>query len=62
MNFSSPSVTQDAIAKCLVRAREPYEGHPTFYAWLADDYKRRRAFLSEALEEVRSYKDLNNEL
>ena len=53
VNFSSPSVTQDAIASCLTRARQPYEGHDSFYEWLADDYKRRREFLADALVEVR---------
>ena len=52
VNFSSPSVTQDAIAKCLVRARQPFEGHDSFYSWLAADYKKRRAFLSGCLREA----------
>lgn len=33
VNFSSPSVTQDTIARCLKKAREPYEGFKTFYDW-----------------------------
>lgn len=49
VNFSSPSVTQDTIARCLKRAREPYEEFPTFYDWLAADYKKRRGVLEAAL-------------
>jgi len=52
VNFSTPTVTQDAVARSLVKAREEYEGHPTFYDWLASDYKKRRDFLMAGLEDA----------
>ncbi|GMI11961.1 hypothetical protein TrRE_jg9140 [Triparma retinervis] len=52
VNFSTPTVTQDAVARSLVKARSPFEGHPNFYAWLAADYLKRRDFLMRGLEEA----------
>jgi kynurenine--oxoglutarate transaminase/cysteine-S-conjugate beta-lyase/glutamine--phenylpyruvate transaminase len=46
VNFSSPSVTQDAVAKMLKFAREPFDGHPSFYAALRADYAKKRAILA----------------
>lgn len=50
VNFSAPTPNQDAIAQCLIRAREPYEGFDTFYKWVAAEYKRKRGLLVEALK------------
>lgn len=50
VNFSAPTPNQDAIAQALQQARDPYNGFDTYYAWLADDYKRKRSLLTEALE------------
>ena len=48
--FSAPTPNQDAIAQCLIQARQPYQDFPSYYAYLADDYKRKRLVLIEALE------------
>jgi kynurenine--oxoglutarate transaminase/cysteine-S-conjugate beta-lyase/glutamine--phenylpyruvate transaminase len=49
VNFSAPTPNQDAIAQSLVHAREPYQGHDSFYSYLAADYKSKRQVLLEAL-------------
>jgi aspartate/methionine/tyrosine aminotransferase len=49
VNFSAPTPNQDAIAQALQIAREPYHGYDTYYAWLTNDYKRKRGLLVEAL-------------
>ena len=33
---------QRAVAEMLDRAKQPYEGHPTFFEWLVAQYKRKR--------------------
>lgn len=50
VNFSAPTPNQDAIAQALVQAREPYQGYNTFYDYLADDYKKKRQILMDALQ------------
>lgn len=40
---------QDAVAKALVRARQPYEGHSSYYAWLLAEYTRKRDLLQDGL-------------
>lgn len=50
VNFSAPTPNQDAIAQCLLKAKEPYKGFDSYYKWLAQDYKRKRGLLCEALE------------
>jgi aspartate/methionine/tyrosine aminotransferase len=50
VNFSAPTPNQDAIAQALKQAREPFIGYETYYAWLADDYKRKRGLLVDALK------------
>ncbi len=52
VNFSAPTPNQDAIAQALVQAREPYNGFDSYYAWLADDYKRKRSLLADALTDA----------
>lgn len=49
VNFSAPTPNQDAIAQALVQAREPYQGHNTFYDYLAQDYQKKRDVLVKAL-------------
>lgn len=49
VNFSAPTPNQDAIAQALQIAREPYNGFDSYYEWLADDYKRKRGLLANAL-------------
>ncbi|KAG7375037.1 pyridoxal phosphate-dependent transferase [Nitzschia inconspicua] len=49
-NFSPTTPTQDAIAQALQIAREePYQGYPTYYDWLASDYRHKRQLLVDAL-------------
>ena len=50
VNFSAPTPNQDAIAQCLIKAKEPYEGFESYYKWVAAEYKRKRSLLCEALE------------
>ena len=50
VNFSAPTPNQDAIAQCLIKAREPYEGFESFYKWVAAEYKRKRGLLVDALK------------
>jgi len=49
VNFSAPTPNQDAIAQAMIQAREPYEGFPTYYSFLANEYKRKRSILQDAL-------------
>jgi len=59
VNFSAPTPNQDAIAQCLIKAREPYcdesnsngtgEHYESFYAFVAAEYKRKRGLLVDAL-------------
>mmetsp|Transcript_28297 Transcript_28297/g.42259 ORF Transcript_28297/g.42259 Transcript_28297/m.42259 type:complete len:518 (+) Transcript_28297:51-1604(+) len=49
VNFSAPTPNQDAIAMCLKKAWEPYEGHDSYYAYLASEYKRKRDILIQTL-------------
>jgi kynurenine--oxoglutarate transaminase/cysteine-S-conjugate beta-lyase/glutamine--phenylpyruvate transaminase len=50
VNFSAPTPNQDAIAQALVEARQPFQGYDSYYAYLADEYLRKRGILVEALE------------
>ena len=52
VNFSAPTPNQDAIAQALLHAREPYQGFDTYYAYLANDYKRKRGILQTALSQA----------
>ena len=49
VNFSAPTPNQDAIAQCLIKAREPYQGYDSYYKWVAAEYKRKRGLLVDAL-------------
>ena len=40
---------QQALADCLDEADSEYEGEPSYYAWLAKSYRRKRQVLAEAL-------------
>lgn len=52
VNFSAPTPNQDAIAQCLLEAKKPYEGHDTYYKWVAEEYKRKRGLLCSALKDA----------
>jgi aspartate/methionine/tyrosine aminotransferase len=48
--FSVATPLQEAVARGLAQARHPYEGYPTYYAYLAALYERKRARMVAALE------------
>jgi len=50
VNFSSATPTQDAIALSLQQAKEPYQGFDDYYAWLSNEYERKRGLLTKALQ------------
>ena len=52
VNFSAPTPNQDAIAQCLIKALDPYEGFDSYYHWLIDEYTRKRTLLIDALQEA----------
>ena len=49
--FSCPTITQDAIARCLATARLPRNGFANFYDELKDMYSKKRDVLASALRE-----------
>jgi len=49
VNFSAPTPNQDAIAQSLVKAKEPYEGYESYYKWVAEEYRRKRSLMCDAL-------------
>jgi len=50
VNFAVATPNQDAIAVCLKKAHEPYEGHASYYEYLAAEYKRKRDLLVNSLK------------
>lgn len=50
VQFCANSVCQEALARSLQRADEPYKGFSSYYGWLVDDYTRKRDFLVRALQ------------
>ena len=52
VQFCASTVVQEALARALPRADEPYEGHGSYYEYLNDKYRRKRDLLSGALEEA----------
>ena len=52
VQFCASTVVQEALARALPKADEPYEGHDSYYDYLNDKYRRKRDLLSSALEEA----------
>ncbi|KAI9995319.1 hypothetical protein PInf_012371 [Phytophthora infestans] len=52
IQFSVATPFQEAVANMLELAEKPYKGFPTFYAFVADQYKQKRDRLSRALVDV----------
>ena len=50
LQFCTSAPMQHALVSVLQRAEEPYEGHPSYYQWLANEYRNKRNLLSRALE------------
>ncbi|KAG7353561.1 aminotransferase [Nitzschia inconspicua] len=49
VQFCASTVIQEALARSLPRADEPYEGHPSYYEYLKDKYTKKRDLLVNAL-------------
>lgn len=50
--FSVCTPLQSAIAESLDVADQPYEGYPSYYAWLNATYRAKRDFMAKALNDV----------
>jgi len=50
VQFCASTVIQEALARTLVRADEPYEGHDSYYAHLKAMYTKKRDLLIAGLE------------
>lgn len=49
VQFCASTVIQEALARALPRADEPYEGHDSYYGYLMAKYTRKRDLLVNAL-------------
>jgi len=49
VQFCASTLIQEALARALPRADEPYEGHTSYYHYLKAKYTRKRDLLSNAL-------------
>uniref|UniRef100_A0A7S4I3R0 Aminotransferase class I/classII large domain-containing protein n=1 Tax=Odontella aurita TaxID=265563 RepID=A0A7S4I3R0_9STRA len=52
VQFCASTVIQEALARALPRADEPYEGHPSYYEYLKAKYTRKRDLLATALRQA----------
>ena len=52
VQFCASTVIQEALARSLIRADQPYEGHESYYDYLKAKYLRKRDLLVDALKEV----------
>jgi aspartate/methionine/tyrosine aminotransferase len=52
VQFCASTVIQEALARSLPRADEPYEGHTSYYAYLKSKYTRKRDLLVAALSDA----------
>ena len=50
VQFCASTVIQEALARSLTRADDPYEGHESYYAYLKSKYLRKRDLLANALQ------------
>mmetsp|Transcript_24517 Transcript_24517/g.51001 ORF Transcript_24517/g.51001 Transcript_24517/m.51001 type:complete len:544 (-) Transcript_24517:1082-2713(-) len=51
VQFCASTVIQEALARSLPRADEPYKGHDSYYDYLRERYTRKRDLLANALRE-----------
>ena len=49
VQFCASTVIQEALARSLPKADEPYEGYDSYYEYLNDKYRRKRDLLGDAL-------------
>jgi kynurenine---oxoglutarate transaminase / cysteine-S-conjugate beta-lyase / glutamine---phenylpyruvate transaminase len=52
VQFCASTVVQEALARSLPRADEPYQGHASYYDYLRVKYTRKRDLLAAALKEA----------
>ncbi|GKY97631.1 hypothetical protein MPSEU_000721500 [Mayamaea pseudoterrestris] len=52
VQFCASTVMQEALARSLPRADDPYEGHDSYYDYLREKYMRKRDMLVAALTEA----------
>lgn len=52
VQFCASTVIQEALARSLPRADQPYEGHESYYEYLKAKYTRKRDLLANALKEA----------
>lgn len=52
MQFCASTVIQEALARSLERADQPYEGHDSYYKYLLSKYTRKRDLLVDALTDA----------
>ena len=52
VQFCASTVIQEALARSLPLADEPYEGYTSYYEYLNEKYRRKRDLLSSALKDA----------
>eukprot|EP00531_Pseudo-nitzschia_arenysensis_P001743 CAMPEP_0116121978 /NCGR_PEP_ID=MMETSP0329-20121206/3975_1 /TAXON_ID=697910 /ORGANISM="Pseudo-nitzschia arenysensis, Strain B593" /LENGTH=535 /DNA_ID=CAMNT_0003615807 /DNA_START=70 /DNA_END=1677 /DNA_ORIENTATION=+ len=52
VQFCASTVIQEALARSLERADQPYEGHDSYYQYLLSKYTRKRDLLVDALTDA----------
>ena len=52
VQFCASTVIQEALARSLPKADEPYEGYDSYYEYLNSTYRRKRDLLGKALKEA----------
>ena len=52
IQFCASTVMQEALARSLKRADEPYEGFNSYYDWLRASYTKKRDVLAKSLSEA----------
>lgn len=50
LQFCAPTLMQRALGRVFEIAKEPFDGAPSYYAWLRRDYARRRKLMVDAFE------------
>lgn len=52
VQFCASTPMQAGIAQAIREADQPYEGHPTYYDWLASVFSQKRDQLAAALRQA----------
>ena len=48
-DIKPPSHSQEAVANILQQAEHPYNEFPSYYAWLTNEYSRKRILLAGSI-------------